>query len=86
MSFVYSSNFRKKYKKLSKKSKKQFSERLDIFVKNEFDMILNNHKLHGKFSYYRSVNIAGDIRLVYQKINNNTYYLISIGSHSELYE
>ncbi len=74
------------YEKLSKKGKNQFSERLDIFIKNEFDLILNNHKLHGEFSDCRSINITGDVRLVYQKISDDIYYLLSIGSHSELYE
>lgn len=86
MHFIYSSNFRKQYKKLFKKVKKQFNGRINIFMKDEFNAIFDNHKLHGELNGYRSINITGDIRLVYQKLDNDFFLLVAIGSHSELYE
>jgi len=85
MNIDYSNRFKKQYKKLSSKLKKQLKDRVDILIENEFDVILNNHKLHGKFAVYRSININSDIRLVYKREKDN-FYLLAIGTHSELYE
>jgi len=83
--FIHSSEFKKCFRKLPNKIKDKVIERLDIFLINEFDIILDNHKLQGKYSEDRSINITGNVRLIYRKINNTTYYLISVGTHSQLY-
>jgi len=85
MNFISVSSFEKQLKKLPKKTKAQVVERLKIFMLDEFSPILNNHKLHGEFKDYHSININGDIRLIYRKIGNHSYYLLAIGTHSELY-
>ena len=86
MDFVYSSDFSKKYKKLTGKDKSKVEERLSLFVENEYHPLLSNHKLHGECSNCRSINITGDIRIVYEKLSTQKYYLRAIGTHSELYE
>ena len=86
MIITYSKNFKKNFKKLSKSIKIKVEERLQIFLQDEFDPILNNHSLHDPWKGARSINITGDIRLIYSKIEkDNTYLLIEIGSHSKLY-
>lgn len=85
MKTSYSSEFKKQYKKLSAKIRKQTKERLAILIEDEINPMLKNHKLHGDYSEYRSINITGDIRVVYQKISLNHIFLIAIGSHSQLY-
>ncbi len=84
--FIYSARFKKQFKKLSLKVQSQTLKRLEIFLADQFDPILNNHSLHGEYSGYRSINVSGDIRLVYKEIDKNNHHLIAIGSHSELYE
>ena len=52
---------------------------------SEFDESLNNHKLSGKYADYRSINVTGDIRIAYKRVPDG-FYLVAIGTHSELYE
>jgi addiction module RelE/StbE family toxin len=85
MNFDYSPSYKKKYKKLSNKIKNKIFERIQVFENDEFDPILKNHKLHGQFDDYRSINITSDIRLIYRKLANNNYLLFEIGTHSQLY-
>ncbi len=84
MNLDYSSKFKKSYKKLPKKIQDKFAERILIFIKDKYDPILKNHKLHGKYVDYRSINITSDIRAIYKEISDY-YYFYSIGTHSELY-
>lgn len=86
MNFIPSPSFDKKLKKFPKKIQEQVIERLDMFLLDEFNPILNNHKLHGELKDYRSINVSGDIRIVYRRIDDNACYLLFIGSHSELYK
>lgn len=80
-----SRKFRKGLKRLDKKTRVCLVKMLFIFEENEFDPRLNNHKLQGKYSNCRSIDITSDIRMIYEKISKNIYYILDIGSHSELY-
>ncbi len=83
--FSYSQRFKKNFKKLDKKTIKAFKLRFSIFQENEYANILNNHPLRAEYSDCKSINITGDYRLVYKKIDN-LYILIDVGTHGELYE
>jgi len=65
--------------------KARVGERLELLVGNEFDPLLNNHKLQGEDASYRSINVTGDVRIVYRKTSRDAYLLVAIGTHSELY-
>lgn len=86
MKILYSKHFKKQYKKLSKPVQNKVLARLEIFMRDEFDSILNNHKLNTPWQGDRSINITGDIRLIYSKKEEGVCLLIDIGSHSELYK
>ena len=77
-------NFEKGYKKLTPAEKKKFKERRDLFLQDEFNPILNNHALKGKYLGYRSINISGDLRALY-KTEGNQIIFVAINSHSNLY-
>ena len=77
-------NFAKRYVKLPSGIQERFKERRDIFAKNSFDPILQNHALKGKYQGYRSINITGDWRAVFQ-LNGSDAYFVEIGTHSYLY-
>lgn len=77
-------NFEKKYKKLKKSEKDKFQERINIFLTDEFNPILNNHPLKGKYEGYRSVNVTGDLRAIYKREENLAIF-VTINSHSNLY-
>lgn len=82
--FLYSNKFKKNLKKLDNKLIKSFKTRFILFQENEFAIILNNHALKSEYSDLRSVNITGDYRLVYKKIDN-LYIFMDIGTHNQLY-
>lgn len=77
-------DFEKQYQKLIESQKKRFKQRRDLFLTDEFNPVLNNHTLRGKYLGYRSINITGDLRVIYTKTNNEVTF-ITIGSHSYLY-
>ena len=77
-------NFKKQFNKLTESQKRKFRERRDIFLRDEFNSILNNHALNGKYQGYRSINISGDIRALYRKDSEDIMF-VAIGSHSKLY-
>ena len=80
-----SSRFRRQWKRLSKKVRDEAVSRLEILQTKEFDPLLNNHTLSGKYAEYRSINVTGDIRIMYQR-RFDDLFLAGIGTHSELYK
>jgi addiction module RelE/StbE family toxin len=79
-------NFVKSYRKLPFKVQEKFKERKDLFLQDPFHPLLRNHALKGKYGGCRSVDITGDIRLIFTYRNDFTSVFLEIGSHSELYE
>lgn len=77
--------FLKQYLKLRESEKKKFKKRRTLFIEDEFDPILNNHSLRGKYLGFRSINITGDLRVVYKRKNEDEVVFITINSHSNLY-
>lgn len=87
MQINFSGKFIKMLAKAPVKIQKAFNERLDIFLRDQFCPILNNHQLAGKYKEFRSINITGDWRAIFKEFKNNdsvVFYLI--GTHSGLYK
>lgn len=84
-------NFLKRYKKLTESQKNKFKERRNLFLRDEFNPILNNHALSGKYAGYRSINVTGDLRVLYKqsfstnKRESNVVIFVTIDTHSNLY-
>lgn len=78
-------DFVKNSNKLTLKQKNKLTKRLKLFGQDEFNPILNNHSLKGKYQNLRSINITGDLRAVYQKIGEDAIF-VAIDSHSNLYK
>lgn len=85
MNIFFKKNFIKKFKKLPKNTQIKFNEKIKIFSKDPFNVILNNHSLHGKYANSRSINVTGNIRAVFEEIGENHVEFVAIGSHPELY-
>ena len=83
--FYRSSRFRKQFKKCADKIRLAALERLAVLERNEFDVVLSNHKLSGNYAEYRSINVTGDVRTAYRRVPDG-FYLAAIGTHSELYK
>lgn len=85
MQYATSKRFNKNFSKLPKKIKGKVIKHFEVFVVDPMNQVLNNHKLHGKWSKYRSINVTSDIRAIYY-LENGVARFIDIGSHSKLYE
>jgi addiction module RelE/StbE family toxin len=84
MIIIYHKDFTKGFKKLSPKIKEKFKDRLTLFEKDEFDPVLNNHSLKGKYLGYRSINVSGDIRAIFKRDFQSALF-VAINKHSNLY-
>lgn len=84
MTIKYHKDFTKAYKKLPSNVKDKLKARLILFEQDEFNSLLNNHSLKGKYLGIRSINITGDLRALYQK-GGHIVIFVSIDSHSNLY-
>ena len=77
-------NFVKTYERL-RHIKDQTDARVLLFTKEPFHPLLDNHPLHGEFKGYRSINITGDYRAVYEPLEGDVALFKMLGTHSELY-
>ncbi len=78
--------FDKAYAKLNEAQKKRTKIRLRLFRRDPSALLLNNHALKGKYHGFRSINIGGDLRIIYKHINDDAALLVDIGTHSQLYK
>jgi len=85
MRVLFHKTFEKQYKSLRSAEKKKFLERIKTFVTDPFAPVLNNHPLKGKYQGYRSINITGDVRAIYELIGEATAYFVAVDTHSNLY-
>lgn len=84
MNITSNKDFNKSYRSLPKKIQEKFKERILLFEKDQFDPVLNNHALKGKYLGYRSINVTGDLRAIFRK-NDDDAIFVAIGSHSNFY-
>ena len=78
--------FKKAYKKLRKNEQKRFKERRNIFLINPLDPILENHALSGKYEGYRSINVGGDLRVIFKLLTPEIALFATVDTHSNLYK
>jgi addiction module RelE/StbE family toxin len=84
----FSNKFLKQHKKAQQNIKKAWIKRFELFNKNPFDPLLNNHVLTGELKGYRSINVTGDWRALYsehEKGDERFVVFEMIGTHSQLY-
>lgn len=77
--------FIKQYRRAPAEVEERFQSRLQLFKKNRFNPVLNNHGLTGKYAGYRSINVTGDWRAIFMEIGEDVYF-VALGTHSQLYE
>ena len=85
MQIAYHRHFVKQYNKLSSKIRRKFDDRLALFTKDPFASELNNRALHGPYLGYRSINVTGDVRALYEIQNNEIITFLIIDTHTNLY-
>lgn len=62
-----------------------FEKRLALFLSDSFNPLLSNHGLSGRWTGYRSINISGDLRAIYELTDKETAFFAAFGTHSQLY-
>lgn len=77
--------FERQLKKLSRELKEKLKERLNLLIRDASNPLLNDHRLGPPYESYRSINITGDYRLVYKRLEEDIYYLRAVGTHHQLY-
>ncbi len=77
--------FHKYFKKLPVKVQNKFAERLSQFVENPFHPILGNHAVDAAYPGWRSINITGDYRALFEIQADGVALFMKIGTHAELY-
>lgn len=70
--------------KNSKLSKK-FDQRVKLFLRNSNSPILRDHALSGDKIGKRAFAIAGNVRVVYELVGEDTVKLYDVGSHPQVY-
>jgi addiction module RelE/StbE family toxin len=86
MRILYSKKFIKQLAKQPKKVDEALKRRLKLFQEDINNPLLRNHALKGKLAGFYSINITGDIRAIYEIIDDEIYLYQMIGTHSQLYE
>ena len=85
----YTKKFIKQLKKAPLSIKIAFRNRINLFLKNPFNPLLNDHLSKGKYSHYRSINVTGDWRAIYSETLENegkVAIFVAFGTHSQLYK
>lgn len=85
MEVVYSHRFKKQYKKFPTELRAKVIERIGIFMDDTMNPLLNNHALAGEYRACCSINVTGNVRIIYEVQEDGTILLIAVGTHSELY-
>lgn len=85
MNVIFHKRFDKIAAKLTPKAKQKMVERITLFTNNPLDTQLRNHALRTPYQGSNSIDITGDIRAIYELIDDQTALFTHIGTHSQLY-
>lgn len=81
----YHKRFLKTFQKLPGKIQEKVFERLELFQREPFHRLLHNHSVEAAYPNWRSINITGDYRALYELQKEGSVVFMKIGTHSELY-
>ena len=81
MKIYYSPKFAKEYKRLSNAVKRKAEIVEKIFRQDPFNPRLKTHKLSGKLKSFWSFSINHQYRIVFEIVNKNTVWFLSVGTH-----
>ncbi len=81
ISVAFTKDFKKSLKKRDNFIQKKTSERIKLFRQDPFNVLLDNHKLHGEYEGYSSINVTGDFRAIFKYLTNDQVVFYYIGTH-----
>ena len=85
---VWDQGFKRSYRKRIHKHahlKRQFREKMALFLKEPFDSQLRTHKLSGKLKGTWAFSINDDYRVLFEFIDDDKALLIDFGTHDDVY-
>ncbi len=85
---VWDQGFKRSYRKRIHKHlhlKRQFREKMALFLEEPFDSHLRTHKLSGKLKGTWAFSINDDYRVLFEFIDKDKGLLIDFGTHDEVY-
>ncbi len=85
MKIRYHRRFIKGFQKLPAKIQEKCFERLELFQRQPFHPLLNNHSVESAYPNWRSINITGDYRALFEVQQESVVVFMLVGTHSELY-
>ncbi|MEX2033392.1 MAG: hypothetical protein WD889_02415 [Candidatus Colwellbacteria bacterium] len=86
MKIAFHRGFKKYYRKLKPGERKKLEKRLRLFAEDPYHPILDNHALRERYKGFRSIDITGDLRALFElKEGENTAVFIIVDTHSNLY-
>ncbi len=88
MKVRYSPDFYQKYKKADVRIQNRVDEKIEVFLKDPYDLQLDNHMLKRRWKGYRSIDITPDWRAVYKETqirDESVAYFVLIGTHKQLF-
>ena len=71
--------------KLPVKTKQKMVERMTLFAQDPTNSQLRSRSLKTPYKRSYSIDITGDVRAIYELINDETALFTHIGTHSQLY-
>ncbi|MBT4936456.1 hypothetical protein HON22_00915 [Candidatus Peregrinibacteria bacterium] len=80
MKIVFTSHFKKAFKKLSHKNQEDFFNKLEVLKVDMNHSQLRMHRLHGAMKDFFAFSLNYSVRVVFQ-YDQNSIYLYDIGSH-----
>ena len=86
MKILFHPSFGKPYGKLRESERSRVEDRILLFSQDPFHPLLRNHALTGKYRGYRSVSVGGDLRVIFKMVSRDTTLVITIGTHTQLYD
>ncbi len=85
MTIELKKRFQKRFDLLQPSLQEKVRERLQLFLIDPYDPVLNNHFLDGDYAGCRSINITGDYRAIYFESPKNHAAFLIMGTHPQLY-
>lgn len=87
MRIDYSKRFLKQLVKSDVSIQEGFQKRLELFIENKSNPVLNVHILKGEYLGYKSMNLTENWRALYRELENGDIIFFDFfGTHSELYK
>jgi len=86
MRIMYRKNYVRRYKKFSPKVKDKINITLKQFKTDPHNPILRNHALKGRLQGKRAFSVTGDVRIIFEEIDNYVVVImLDVGIHNQVY-